>query len=56
LRAGTVDEDGRRTKTTVGTPQGATISPLLANVYLHYGAPQSTEQHLRWDGKELIMT
>ena len=36
LRAGTVDEDGRRTKTTVGTPQGATISPLLANVYLHY--------------------
>lgn len=35
LRAG-VSEDGQWTKTEVGTPQGAVISPLLANVYLHY--------------------
>ncbi len=35
LRAGVV-EDGRRSKTERGTPQGAVISPLLANVYLHY--------------------
>jgi group II intron reverse transcriptase/maturase len=35
LRAG-VSEDGQWSKTTVGTPQGAVISPLLANVYLHY--------------------
>jgi len=35
LRAG-VSEDGEWSKTEVGTPQGATISPLLANVYLHY--------------------
>lgn len=35
LRAG-VSEDGEWTKTEVGTPQGAVISPLLANVYLHY--------------------
>ena len=35
LRAG-VSEDGQWTETTVGTPQGAVISPLLANVYLHY--------------------
>ncbi len=35
LRAG-VSEDGEWSKTTVGTPQGAVISPLLANVYLHY--------------------
>ena len=35
LRAG-VSEDGRRSETTVGTPQGAVVSPLLANVYLHY--------------------
>src|SRR5258708_297037 len=35
LKAG-VSEDGQWSETTVGTPQGAVISPLLANVYLHY--------------------
>jgi RNA-directed DNA polymerase len=35
LRAG-VSEDGRWSPTKVGTPQGAVISPLLANVFLHY--------------------
>ena len=35
LRAG-VSEDGQWFKTVVGTPQGAVISPLLANIYLHY--------------------
>jgi len=35
LRAG-VSEDGEWSPTTVGTPQGAVASPLLANVYLHY--------------------
>lgn len=35
LRAG-VSEDGRWSRTTVGTPQGGVISPLLANIYLHY--------------------
>ncbi|HXK27300.1 MAG TPA: group II intron reverse transcriptase/maturase, partial [Candidatus Binatia bacterium] len=35
LRAG-VSEDGEWSRTTVGTPQGAVISPTLANVYLHY--------------------
>lgn len=35
LKAGVV-EDGKRLKTKLGTPQGGLISPVLANVYLHY--------------------
>jgi len=35
LKAG-VAEDGQVTPGEVGTPQGAVISPLLANLYLHY--------------------
>jgi hypothetical protein len=35
LRAGVLEE-GRRTRSPVGTVQGGSISPLLANVYLHY--------------------
>ena len=35
LRAGVV-EDGNWSETLEGTPQGASVSPLLANVYLHY--------------------
>src|ERR1700745_2600713 len=35
LKAG-VSQDGQWAETNVGTPQGAVISPLLANVYLHY--------------------
>jgi RNA-directed DNA polymerase len=35
LKAG-VSEEGEWSATKIGTPQGAVISPLLANVYLHY--------------------
>jgi group II intron reverse transcriptase/maturase len=38
LNAG-VMEDGIWSNTEVGTPQGSVASPLLANIYLHYGAP-----------------
>src|SRR6202023_1607908 len=35
LKAG-VSEDGQWLETNQGTPQGAVVSPLVANAYLHY--------------------
>ena len=35
LKAG-VSEEGQWSESKVGTPQGAVVSPLLANIYLHY--------------------
>ena len=35
LAAGVI-EDGQWTESSQGSPQGASVSPLLANVYLHY--------------------
>jgi group II intron reverse transcriptase/maturase len=35
LKAGVLEE-GQWSETEIGTPQGAVVSPLLANIYLHY--------------------
>lgn len=52
LKAGVLEE-GQRIETTEGTPQGAVISPLLANLYLHYvydlWANQWRGRHARGD-------
>jgi len=36
IKVGIIDEQGHRQQSSIGTPQGAVISPLLANIYLHY--------------------
>lgn len=36
LKAAVVDEQGKSHQSDKGTPQGGVISPLLANLYLHY--------------------
>jgi len=36
LKAGILEEDGRIQYPEAGTPQGGSISPILANIYLHY--------------------
>jgi hypothetical protein len=46
-------EQGRWTESEEGTPQGATVSPLLANIYLHYTldlwVQQWRKRHARGD-------
>jgi group II intron reverse transcriptase/maturase len=36
LKAGILEEDGKVLHPITGTPQGGIVSPVLANVYLHY--------------------
>jgi group II intron reverse transcriptase/maturase len=48
LNAGVL-EDGKRMNTTVGTPQGSSVSPVLANIYLHYAFDLWADQ---WRGKK----
>jgi group II intron reverse transcriptase/maturase len=36
LRAGILEEDGKVIHPQTGTPQGGVVSPVLANIYLHY--------------------
>jgi group II intron reverse transcriptase/maturase len=47
LKAGILEEDGRVIHPVLGTPQGGVISPVLANVYLHYVLDLWFEQELR---------
>jgi retron-type reverse transcriptase len=36
LKAGVLEEDGEVIHPVAGTPQGGIVSPVLANIYLHY--------------------
>jgi group II intron reverse transcriptase/maturase len=44
LAAGVVEEDGRRIREKRGVPQGGVISPLLANIFLHYALDEFFHQ------------
>lgn len=46
LKAGVLEE-GKRRPTEEGTPQGGSVSPLLANIYLHYALDLRAQQWRR---------
>lgn len=47
LRAGILEEDGRVVHPQTGTPQGGIVSPVLANIYLHYALDLWFEREVR---------
>jgi group II intron reverse transcriptase/maturase len=47
LKAGILEEDGKVINPVTGTPQGGIVSPVLANVYLHYILDQWFEQEIK---------
>jgi RNA-directed DNA polymerase len=47
LKAGVLEEDGKVVNPATGTPQGGIISPLLANIYLHYALDLWFERKVR---------
>jgi len=47
LRAGILGEDGKVIHPQTGTPQGGVVSPVLANIYLHYALDLWLERVVR---------
>jgi group II intron reverse transcriptase/maturase len=51
LKAGILDTDGQVIHPATGTPQGGIVSPILANVYLHYVLDMWFEKVIKPDCK-----
>ncbi len=47
LKAGILEEDGTIDNPEEGTPQGGSISPILANIYLHYAIDEWFEKAVK---------
>ena len=56
LKTGMLDTDGQVVHPETGTPQGGTVSPVLAHVYLHYALDLWCEKVVkpRWRGDALL--
>ena len=57
LKAGILDTSGKVIHPATGTPQGGIVSPILANVYLHYALDLWVEKRIKrqCNGEALII-
>jgi retron-type reverse transcriptase len=47
LKAGILDTNGQVLHPVTGTPQGGVVSPVLANIYLHYALDLWFERRIK---------
>ncbi len=57
MKAGVLETDGKVIDPLTGTPQGGVISPVLANIYLHYALDLWFERRIkpRLQGQAMLM-
>jgi group II intron reverse transcriptase/maturase len=51
LKAGVVEEDGKVIHPVTGSPQGGIVSPVIANIYLHYALDLWFEKKIKPTGR-----